>query len=93
MLPDGLVSTCTYCWSGLALLIVMTPCAPSFQKPGLQAAVHVAAALGAAERTPRSRRGRRSAKLLNDSWFDGNFPFTMAVSAISDLIDEPAFVM
>ena len=32
-------------------------------------------------------------KLLNASCCGGNFPFSMAVSAISDLIDEPAFVM
>ena len=32
-------------------------------------------------------------KSLNFSWLGGNLPFTIAVSAISDLIDEPALAM
>jgi hypothetical protein len=30
---------------------------------------------------------------LNAACFGGNFPFTIAVSAMSDLIDEPALLM
>jgi hypothetical protein len=29
-------------------------------------------------------------KLLKFTWLDGNFPLTIAVSAISDFTDEPA---
>ena len=32
-------------------------------------------------------------KLLNASCCGGNLPFTVAVSAISDLIDDPTLVM
>src|SRR2546429_8278112 len=34
-----------------------------------------------------------SKKLLKLAWLDGNFPFCMAVSAISDLMEDPALVM
>ncbi len=33
------------------------------------------------------------AKLLKFAWLDGNFPLTIAVSAISDFTDDPALVI
>src|SRR5689334_22900866 len=87
----GLVTTCRY-WVFAPGLTVTTPCAPSFQKPGCMPPY-----MYPPPSTPYSDSrigGTHCAmKLLNASCCAGNLPFTCAVSAISDLIDDPALVM
>src|SRR6266513_1505974 len=79
-------------WYGLSRRMVVAPCAPSFQlPPGIPPDMNPPPSQPPMDSQILSRYPL--AKLLKLAWLDGNFPFTMAVSASSDLTDEPAFMM
>src|SRR6266545_1009841 len=87
----GRVTTWTY-WVRAPGLTVMTPCAPSFQKPGCMPP-YMEPPPSVPCNDSRIGGTQPAMKLLNASCCGGNLPLTMAVSAISDFIDEPALVM
>src|SRR5947207_1653218 len=88
----GLSMTWMYWTFGLSRRIVVAPCAPSFQlPPGIPPYMNPPPSQPPMDSQILSRYPL--AKLLKLAWLDGNFPFTMAVSASSDLTEEPAFMM
>src|SRR5436190_7195466 len=87
----GLSMTWMYCKFGLVLLIVVAPCAPSLKNPpGIPPYMYPPPSVPPSDSQILSKKPL--AKLLKLAWLDGNLPLTIAVSASSDLIDEPAFI-